>query len=320
MRLIRSVSQLASALEAERRSGRDIALVPTMGGLHAGHLSLLAQARDTGRTVVLSIFVNPTQFDDPADLERYPRPLERDLQLAEAEGAELVLLPSVGEMYPPPDIIRVRASGPLVELWEGASRPGHFDGALTVVGRLFGMAGSCRAYFGEKDFQQLRLVTRLAEEMFPLVEVVPCPIVREQDGLACSSRNALLPAADRSAASVIHEALLVGRDAASSGEDVASVERAVRSCILKEARADVDYVGVVRPGDLTPADGLAAEMRILVACRFGPVRLIDNIGVVRGGPAGSLPDGQPRATAVRSGDPSSVANPDPSPSTSPGAA
>lgn len=280
MRLIRSVTQLAHELEAERRKGRGIALVPTMGSLHAGHSSLLARARRSGRAVVLTIFVNPTQFDDRSDFDRYPRTQDRDLELAEAEGAELVLVPSVEQMYPPPDVVRVTASGPLTELWEGASRPGHFDGVLTVVGRLFGMAGSCQAFFGEKDYQQLRLVSALAAEMFPLVGVVGCPVVREADGLACSSRNALLSSEDRRAAAVIYRALLEGCDRAThDGASAASVEAVVRARIEEEPRAEIDYVGVVRIDDLVPAVELVGEMRILVACRFGPVRLIDNVAL-----------------------------------------
>ena len=205
MDVLETVAECRAALDRARAAGRVVGLVPTMGALHDGHASLLDRARAECDVVVVSIFVNPLQFGDPEDIAHYPRTLERDLLTCAESGADVVFVPSVGEMYPSwPDApsTTVSVSG-VSEGWEGASRPGHFDGVATVVAKLFTIAGPCRAYFGLKDFQQLAVVRRMALELSLPVEVIGCPIVREADGLALSSRNVRLSATERQAATVL---------------------------------------------------------------------------------------------------------------------
>ena len=233
------------------RSGRSIGFVPTMGALHRGHVSLVERAVAENDTVVVSIYVNPTQYDDPDDLANYPRPLEADLEKAEAAGAHLALVPAYEDLYA--DDYRFRVSeGKLSRELEGAHREGHFDGVLTVVMKLFGIVRPNRAYFGEKDWQQLQLVRDMARAFFLDLEVVPCPVVRETDGLAMSSRNARLGEKERELAPEFYRVL-------SSGEPVDEMTRA-----LGKAGFEVDYVQ--RRGD-----------RVLGAVRLGKVRLIDNV-------------------------------------------
>lgn len=262
-------------------------LVPTMGALHAGHAQLARTAVEHNDVVVATIFVNPLQFGEAADLDRYPRTLEADLALLEAEGVDLAFAPSVEEVYPRGlPLVRVTA-GPLGEKWEGASRPGHFDGALTVVAKLlhYGLPGlgeaRYRAYFGQKDAQQLALVRRMVADLDFPVEIVAVPTVRDADGLALSSRNRFLSAEERDAALVLSRALRLVEERANSHLplDVDSVRELVESQPL----VDLDYFDVVDPDTLEPlaencketpfrGEGLA-----LIAARVGPVRLIDNI-------------------------------------------
>ena len=208
-RVIETVAEYSEALDAVRRSGRTVGVVPTMGALHDGHRALIARATSECDVVAVSVFVNPTQFGDPSDLADYPRPLEADLETVASAGAQLVFAPSVAEMYPdPPGTVATSVSVPaLGARWEGASRPGHFDGVATVVVKLLSAAGRCRAYFGEKDFQQLALVTRVVRDLALPTEVVGCPTVRDPDGLALSSRNARLDPDQRRAALVLSRAL-----------------------------------------------------------------------------------------------------------------
>ena len=215
MEVVETVAGCRELLDRARAAGRVVGLVPTMGALHDGHISLMARARAECDVVVVSIFVNPLQFGDPEDIARYPRTMERDLVVCDETGADVVFVPSVREMYPswpapPATTVSVRG---VSDAWEGASRPGHFDGVATVVAKLFTIAGPCRAYFGLKDFQQLAVVRRLALELSLPVEVVGCPIVREADGLALSSRNVRLSPAERQAATVLARALAAGRAA-----------------------------------------------------------------------------------------------------------
>ena len=220
MEVVESVAACRAVLDQARAAGRVVGLVPTMGALHDGHTSLLNRARAECDVVAVSIFVNPLQFGDPEDIAHYPRTLERDLVVCAEAGADVVFVPSVPEMYPswpdaPSTTVSVRG---VSEAWEGASRPGHFDGVATVVAKLFTIAGPCRAYFGLKDFQQLAVVRRMARELSLPVEVVGCPIVREPDGLALSSRNVRLSPAERQAATVLSRALAAGRAALAGGE------------------------------------------------------------------------------------------------------
>lgn len=277
---------IASFRAALAPVGGRVGFVPTMGYLHEGHGSLAAAARadERNRLVVASIFVNPLQFAPSEDLAAYPRDLERDLELLGAAGVDHVLHPSVEEMYPfgTPTLTSVtvaEVSAPM----EGISRPTHFAGVATVVAKLFAITGPCRAYFGEKDWQQLAVVRRMAADLSFPVEVVGCPTIREPDGLAMSSRNVYLDAAHRAAAPSLHAALQAGVAAVDAGErDPAAVRAAMRAVLDPVAQTgvdcEVDYLEVVDAATLQTVDPLAGELRLLGAATFGRARLIDNVG------------------------------------------
>ena len=257
-----------------------LGLVPTMGALHEGHLSLVRRARAECPSVALSIFVNPTQFGPHEDLARYPRPLARDLQLAEAAGVDLVFNPAVEEMYPPGFATYVEPGGPATR-WEGERRPGHFRGVATVVAKLFTITTPQRAYFGEKDFQQLVVVHRLVADLDLPVEVVGCPIVREPDGLALSSRNVYLTPEDRPRATAPYRALQEAQRQVAAGErDAARVRGAMAAVLRDTPDVSTDYAVIVDPATLEPLDHLEGPARALVAARVGGVRLIDNVALV----------------------------------------
>ena len=299
MDVVHTRAACADALDRARAADRTVGLVPTMGALHAGHTSLIARARAECDVVVVTIFVNPLQFGDPDDIAAYPRTLDHDLACAEA-GADVVFVPSVREMYPswpdpPATTVSVRG---VSEVWEGASRPGHFDGVATVVAKLFSVAGRCRAYFGLKDFQQLAVVRQLTEDLALPVEVVGCPIVREPDGLALSSRNVRLSPAERAAATVLSRALAAGRAALAGGErSSVAVRAAMRAVVETEPLVDLDYAAVVDARTLAdPAHvGDLAGVRLLIAARVGPVRLIDNCAAVAEDLAVAMPTGSQAA-------------------------
>ncbi len=273
MDVVRSRAELHHALAA---LPRPLGLVPTMGWLHAGHRSLIARARDECGAVAVSIFVNPRQFDDPADLAKYPRGEARDLALCADAGADLVWVPSVDDVYPPGFDTSVTVDRLTLPL-EGAARPGHFAGVSTVVAILFGVVRPDRAYFGEKDGQQLRVIDRMARDL-GMTEVVRCPTVREPDGLALSSRNVHLGADDRAAAPVIHRALLAGRAAWASGErDAAVIRGHVGDVLAMEPRADVEYVSCADDATLAELERIQGPAMLSLAVRFGATRLIDNI-------------------------------------------
>src|SRR5271154_4508704 len=237
VQVVETAAGCREALQQARRTGHSVGLVPTMGALHAGHVSLMARARAECDVVAVSIFVNPLQFGDPEDIAHYPRTLERDLAACAQSGADVVFVPTVPEMYPSwPDAPSTTVSVQGVsEAWEGASRPGHFDGVGTVVAKLFTIAGPCRAYFGLKDFQQLAVVRRLALDLSLAVEVIGCPTVREADGLALSSRNVRLSAAERQAATAPSHALAAGRAALAAGErSGVAVAKAMRGVVDRE--------------------------------------------------------------------------------------
>jgi pantoate--beta-alanine ligase len=257
--------------EDARRGGLRVGLVPTMGALHAGHVSLVRRARrECGRTAV-SIFVNPLQFTPGEDFERYPRRLDADLEVLRAEGVDAAYLPTVDAMYPPGATTRVRV-GELDEVLEGACRPGHFEGVATVVLKLFEAARPHRAYFGQKDAQQAALVTRLARDLDTGVEVVVCPTVREPDGLALSSRNAYLGGDERRAALSLVGALRAANDRYAAGErDPPALRAAMRATLAAEPLARVDYAEVVDGETFRPPGPLA-----VLAVWIGATRLIDN--------------------------------------------
>jgi pantoate--beta-alanine ligase len=285
-------AEFSRALDSARAAGRTVGLVPTMGALHDGHRSLMAQAVADCDHVAVTIFVNPLQFGDPDDIDHYPRTLPEDLAACDAAGVATVLVPPVAEMYPSwprPPATRVSVSG-VSEGWEGASRPGHFDGVTTVVAKIFALAGRCRAYFGEKDFQQLAVVRRMVTDLSMPVEVVGCPTVRELDGLALSSRNVRLSPPERAAAAVLWRALTAGRAAVTGGERrPAAVAEVMARVVDGEPLARLDYAGAVDAGDLSvppSLDGTQA-VRLLLAARVGAVRLIDNCDAPVPRPAGA---------------------------------
>ena len=275
---LRTIAELRARLDADRARGLRVGLVPTMGYLHEGHASLIARAAAECDTVVTTVFVNPLQFGAGEDLASYPRDLDRDTALAEASGAHLVFAPEVEEMYPTPVLTTVSVAE-VTTTMEGASRPTHFAGVATVVAKLFNLAGPCRAYFGEKDYQQLVVVRRMASDLSFPVEVVGCATVREPDGLAKSSRNVYLTDAEREAAPVLQRALQAGAAAIAAGEtSAAAVAGVVAALVDAEPLATLDYAAVVDAATLAPVDPLRGEVRLLAAARFGKARLLDNVG------------------------------------------
>jgi pantoate--beta-alanine ligase len=279
--VIETVARYSAALDDVRLSGRTVGIVPTMGALHAGHRSLIERAAAECDVVAVSVFVNPTQFGDPSDLAAYPRTLDADLEAIASSGGALVFAPSVAEMYPdPPGMAQTTVSVPALSArWEGASRPGHFDGVATVVVKLFAAAGRCRAYFGEKDFQQLALVTRLTRDLALPTTVVGCPTVRDADGLALSSRNARLDPDQRRAAVALWRSLRAGADRWADGAGPAEVEAAMAEVASLEPLVDLDYGALVTADDLEPVRSRNPDrpLRLIVAATVGPVRLIDNL-------------------------------------------
>ncbi len=288
MELIAEKSAFRALCESRRRQAGTIGLVPTMGALHEGHLSLVRFARAANDFIVLSVFVNPLQFQEDADLSAYPRDLESDVKAAEAEGVDAVFAPSVEEMYPLGEPAVTVRPGRLAEILEGRARPGHFEGVATVVAKLFSLAGACRAYFGEKDYQQLLVVRGLVADLELPVEVVGCPVVREPDGLALSSRNRRLSERERKAATALSRALVAGRRSVERQvRDPEEVERAMRAVLEDERLVEPDYASVGDPATLERPVEIAAPVRLLVAARVGPVRLIDNMAAAssaRGAP------------------------------------
>ncbi len=252
-----------------------------MGALHAGHLSLMAAARRDCDCVVVSIFVNPTQFGDASDLAAYPRDLATDAEMCAAAGVDVVFAPSVAEMYPGGSLDTSVVPGALAEVLEGPSRPGHFTGVATVVTKLLSIAGHCRAYFGEKDFQQLAVVRRLVADLNLPAEVVGCDTVREADGLAMSSRNGRLGPEQRVAATALYRALVTGARLVSAGErSSAAVCEAMEVVLSAEPLLTIDYAAAADPATLANVTDIDAEVRLLVAARVGPVRLIDNVAAL----------------------------------------
>jgi pantoate--beta-alanine ligase len=277
--MIRAASEreLRHAVGKWRGAGQRLGLVPTMGALHAGHLALVELARHHASRVVVSVFVNPTQFGPGEDFERYPRALERDAELAAAAGCDLLFAPAADLVYPPGASTRVTVAAPSRGL-EGALRPGHFDGVATVVTALFGLVRPDVAVFGEKDAQQLAVVRALARDLHLGVEIVAAPIVREPDGLAMSSRNAYLSAAERRAAPALHRALEAARAAVEAGErEGARVVAAIAAELAREPLLALDYAAVVEADSFRPLERLSGEIVVPVAARAGGTRLLDNL-------------------------------------------
>ncbi len=276
MILVRTVKELEQKLNIFRKLG-SVGFVPTMGALHAGHLSLVEKAAGENKTVVVSIFVNPTQFNDSGDLERYPRNLEADMQLLEPSGCQLVFAPAVHEVYPEPDT-RKFDFGLLETTMEGKYRPGHFNGVAQVVSRLFDMVKPDNAYFGMKDFQQLAIIQAMTKQLGLPVNIVPCPIVREKSGLAMSSRNELLSADERENASAIFRILTEAKKQTGQ-KSVQELTRWIAENINKNQFLSVEYVEIVNNENLQPVLSWSEEniKVVCVAVFCGKVRLIDNM-------------------------------------------
>ena len=273
MQVVRTRVELRAALA---RLPRRVGLVPTMGWLHDGHRSLIERSRLENATTVATIFVNPRQFNDPADFEKYPRNEARDLQLLADEGVDLAFAPGVEEVYPPGFDTRVSV-GEIAKPLEGSARPGHFDGVATVVAILFDLVAAERAYFGQKDAQQVMVIRQMARDLALPTEVVTCPTVREADGLALSSRNARLTPDQRAAAPILRRALVAARDAWARGERAGDVLRdRMRSELAAEPSAIVEYVSCADGLTLRELEVVAVPALLSLAVRFGDVRLIDN--------------------------------------------
>lgn len=278
MEIIRTVRELRQAVADARSNNKSVGLVPTMGALHAGHMSLVGRStRENGFTVV-SVFVNPTQFNNPDDLRTYPHTEEADCRLLESAGVDVAFIPSVEEMYPEPDT-RVFDLGPVAEVMEGAMRPGHFNGVAQVVSKLMRMAEPDRAYFGEKDFQQIAVIRRMVEiEKLP-VEIVDCPICREADGLALSSRNVRLTPEQRAIAPAIHRTLAGSIGYAADGHSLAETVKYVTDTINSFPGMETEYYEIVDPLTMQPLAEWPEEGDAVgcVTVWCGDVRLIDNI-------------------------------------------
>ena len=286
MKVIQKIVELQNELFSYRKNNKTIGLVPTMGALHAGHASLVKQSVKENDVTVVSVFLNPTQFNDKGDLERYPRTLEADCQLLEACGADYVFAPTVEDIYPKPDNRQFEFS-PQSTVMEGAKRPGHFKGVCQVVSRLFYIVRPDRAYFGEKDWQQIAVIKRLVDfiGMKDSITIVECPIVREQDGLAMSSRNMLLTADERAIAPKIYEALRKSVDYSRS-HSVAETQEKVVNEINTVDGLEVEYFEIVDGKTLLAVDDWTSEHGVVgcitVYCGMTPIRLIDHIRYRKG--------------------------------------
>ena len=289
---VTTITELRSALDRARAAGRTVGLVPTMGYLHDGHLSLARTAADECDLVVMTIFVNPLQFAPDEDLATYPRDPEGDAAKAASAGVSVLFTPPLEEMYPQgrqAGLTGVEVSG-LSSVMEGVSRRTRVGGVCTVVAKLFNIVGECRAYFGEKDYQQLAIVRRMAHDLSFPVEVVGCPIVREPDGLAMSSRNVYLTPDERRVAPVLQRALRLGAAAVRTGTtDADEVRTLMRAEIQAAPLGELDYVEVADPDTLAPLTVAGERSRLFGAVQFGRARLIDNVGVAEVPDTGPLP-------------------------------
>jgi pantoate--beta-alanine ligase len=281
LKIFTSIAEMRNACRAARRAGKRLGFVPTMGALHEGHLSLVRAARASCEVVAASIFVNPTQFGPSEDLAKYPRSFERDRDLLEREGVELLFAPPVEEMYPPGAVTWVTVEE-LSSKLDGRSRPGHFRGVTTVVAKLFHIVEPDVAFFGQKDAAQLAIVRRMVRDLNLLVEIVGCPIVREPDGLAMSSRNAYLDPEQRKQAVALHRSLEQVRRLVRSGErKTAKLAAAGRAEFSGESGVRLDYFEIVDPDTLDPVEDVSEGALVAVAASVGSTRLIDNLVLER---------------------------------------
>jgi pantoate--beta-alanine ligase len=276
MRTIHDPREMQRLVEEYRRAGRSVGLVPTMGALHEGHLSLIRRCRDENDVAIMSLFVNPIQFNRRDDLDRYPRDLERDSRMARETGVDIIFAPGMAQMYPEGFATYITVEG-ITDRWEAASRPGHFRGVATVCAKLFTICRPHRAYFGQKDYQQSLVVRRMALDLNLDLEIIVLPTVREADGLALSSRNVLLNPEERREATVLSRALMEAQTAVRAGErDGSRLASAIEARIRTAPLAVVDYVGVCDPHTLEPLSEITGRAVAVVAASFGATRLIDN--------------------------------------------
>ncbi|MBE9465064.1 pantoate--beta-alanine ligase [Dyadobacter subterraneus] len=278
MEVFTSIHSLKNFLSVQRLQNKSIGLIPTMGALHEGHISLIETAAKQNDITVCSIFVNPTQFNNPEDLAKYPRTLEEDCKMLEDAGCSAVFAPTVDEMYPEQTMLTMNF-GLLETVMEGASRPGHFNGVGIVVSKLFNIVQPNRAYFGQKDLQQVTVVKRLVADLSFNLELIVCPTVRENDGLAMSSRNRRLSEAERAHAPIIYKILLDAKEKILAGIDIEETKESVQREFLVLAGFELDYFEVVNIKTLQPIHtiGVANTTALCIATFLGPVRLIDNI-------------------------------------------
>ena len=282
MDILTETKHLQNRLDDLRNSQMSIGLVPTMGYLHDGHLSLIRKARSENDAVVTTIFVNPLQFSETEDLDTYPTDIEKDTFLASESGTDLLFTPTNEEMFCD-DVLTTVSVQEISTVLEGASRPTHFSGVATIVAKLFNIVGVCSAYFGEKDWQQIQVIKRMAQDLSYRVEIKRCPIIREKDGLAMSSRNVYLTKEQRKQASYIPESLLKAHEKIIEGERQSSVIKGIISERLDRSSAiDIDYVELVNGENLSITDQIDEETRVLVAVKIGAARLIDNMNALEG--------------------------------------
>jgi pantoate--beta-alanine ligase len=278
VRLVKSVKAMKKLSEVSRKKGASIGFVPTMGYLHDGHLSLVRKAREQNDLVVVSIFINPTQFGPKEDLKKYPRDMKRDLELLSEQKVDAVFCPSVGEMYPEGHGTYVEVKG-LSDKLCGASRPGHFKGVATVVAKLFNIVNPDAAYFGEKDFQQLVIIKKMVADLNMDVRIVSMPTVREPDGLAMSSRNSYLSKEERSRATAIFRSLKLAKTLAGSGIRSAVKIKSMMAKLMKASKLKIDYISISDPQTLEEKKAVSGKTLVAVAAYAGKTRLIDNIVV-----------------------------------------
>lgn len=279
MQTIRDPKSLKAAVKVLKAGGKSLALVPTMGALHAGHIELVRQARKQAEAVAASIFVNPTQFNDPADLDRYPRQEAADAAMLAEARCDLLWLPTGEQMYPDGFRTTIHVAG-ITDRWEGEHRPGHFDGVATVVAKLLVAVQPDIALFGEKDFQQLAVIRRLVADLGLPVEVLGVPTVRDKDGLALSSRNAQLSADERKLAVALPNALQDAAGRIGGGEAVGPVLARAKQALVDAGFLKIDYFALVDAASLEPLEAPAGEMRLIAAATMGRTRLIDNVCVI----------------------------------------
>lgn len=279
MELIKDIDRMRTYIERIEK-GKIIGFVPTMGGFHEGHLSLIRKGREDSDVLVVSIFVNPTQFGPKEDFEGYPRDLEQDIKLAEAEGADVTFVPSIKEIYPDGYSTFVEVEGYLTSTLEGDSRPGHFRGVTTILTKLFNIVSPDRSYFGEKDYQQALVVRKLVRELNLNMEIVTLPTMKEEDGLALSSRNSYLTSEERKAATILYRSLLRAKENTLQGiGDAKTIISDIKDLISGEPLAQIDYVAIVDPATLKTIEKIEKEVVVLLAVKIGGTRLIDNLRI-----------------------------------------